>query len=821
MLRFSFYLLLTAFSVGVVTIAAVLWLVLPDLPSADALREVHLQTPLRVYSADKRLIAEFGEKHRHPVLIEDVPELMKQAFIASEDDRFYEHPGVDWMAIARAAIELVQTREKRQGGSTITMQVARNFFLTPEKTYERKIKEIVLSFKIEQELSKDEILELYVNKIFLGHRSYGIGAAAQVYYGTDIEELTLGQIAMIAGLPKAPSTTNPITNPEAAQRRRGYVLSRMLKLGFIDQAAYSAALAEPVATKVHGLRTEVSAPYLAEMVRSYLRENYREDAYTAGYHVYTTIDSKKQSAANDALKDALLNYDRRHGYRGPEHHFDLPPGADATHWADLLQGYIDIGPLRAALVVGVNEKTIQVFSSNTENLLIPWAGIKWARKHISHDRRGATPKKAEAVVELGDVVRIEWQPPTPVEEKEDLQKTALETLGYWRLAQIPNVEGALVSLAVHDGAIEALVGGFDFKKSKFNRVVQAMRQPGSNFKPFIYSAALEHGFSASKFVNDAPIVFEAPGLESAWRPENYSGKYYGPTPLRKALAHSRNLVSIRLLRAIGVQNALDHVERFGFDVSRLPKNLSLSLGSGEVTPLELVSGYAILANGGFQVEPYFIERIESEDGDIVMQADPASVCLDCVAVEIDEEDNEPLDIASLIQEAERESERVATRTVDAGNVWIMNSMMKDVVKLGTGRRVLQLKRTDLAGKTGTTNEQKDAWFSGFNGSIATTVWVGFDTSNPLGRRETGARAALPMWVDYMRIALEGMPESTMERPPGLVTVKIDPTTGHLASADDPSGVFETFRESNLPKADTQFESPRGGDQSRSISEHLF
>ena len=820
-MRFSFYLLLTAFSVGFVTIAAVLWLVLPDLPSADALREVHLQTPLRVYSADKRLIAEFGEKRRHPVLIEDVPELMKQAFIASEDDRFYEHPGVDWMAIARAAIELVQTREKRQGGSTITMQVARNFFLTPEKTYERKIKEIVLSFKIEQELSKDEILELYVNKIFLGHRSYGIGAAAQVYYGTDIEELTLSQIAMIVGLPKAPSTTNPITNPEAAQRRRGYVLSRMLKLGFIDQAAYSAALAEPVATKVHGLRTEVNAPYLAEMVRSYLRENYREDAYTAGYHVYTTIDSKKQSAANDALKDALLNYDRRHGYRGPEHHFDLPPGADATHWADLLQGYIDIGPLRAALVVGVNEKTIQVFSSNTENLLIPWAGVKWAREHISHDRRGATPKKAEAVVELGDVVRIEWQPPTPVEEKEDPQKTALETLGYWRLAQIPNVEGALVSLAVHDGAIEALVGGFDFKKSKFNRVMQAMRQPGSNFKPFIYSAALEHGFSASKFVNDAPIVFEAPGLESAWRPENYSGKYYGPTPLRKALAHSRNLVSIRLLRAIGVQNALDHVERFGFDVSRLPKNLSLSLGTGEVTPLELVSGYAILANGGFQVEPYFIERIESEDGDIVMQADPASVCLDCVAVEIDEEDNEPLDIASLIREAERESERVATQTVDAGNVWIMNSMMKDVVKLGTGRRALQLKRTDLAGKTGTTNEQKDAWFSGFNGSIATTVWVGFDTSNPLGRRETGANAALPMWVDYMRIALEGMPESAMERPPGLVTVKIDPTTGHLASADDPSGVFETFRESNLPKADTQFESPRGGDQSRSISEHLF
>ena len=419
MLRFSFYLLLSAFIVGVVTIGAVLWLVLPDLPSANALREVHLQTPLRVYSSDRRLIAEFGEKRRHPVLIDDVPTLMKQAFIASEDDRFYEHPGVDWMAIARAAIELAQTREKRQGGSTITMQVARNFFLTPEKTYERKIKEIVLSFKIEQELSKDAILELYLNKIFLGHRSYGVGAAAQVYYGVELQELTLGQIAMIAGLPKAPSTTNPVTNAGAAEGRRGYVLSRMLKLGYIDQAAYAAALAEPVATTVHGLRTEVSAPYLAEMVRSYLRKNYREDAYTAGYHVYTTIDSTKQNAANKSLQDALLNYDRRHGYRAAEHHFDIPDTADAEYWTDLLKGYIDIGPLRAALVVGVDDKSVRVFSSGSENLLIPWEGIKWARKYISHDRRGAAPKTAQEVLTVGDVVRIEWRPPIPTDDKKN------------------------------------------------------------------------------------------------------------------------------------------------------------------------------------------------------------------------------------------------------------------------------------------------------------------------------------------------------------------------------------------------------------------
>ena len=819
MLRFSFYLLLSAFVVGIVTFGAVLWYVLPQLPSAQALRDVHLQTPLRVYTADGRLITEFGEKRRHPVLIEDVPRLMQDAFIASEDDRFYSHPGVDWMAIARAAIELMRTREKKQGGSTITMQVARNFFLTREKTYTRKIKEIVLAVKIEQELSKDEILELYLNKIFLGHRAYGVGAAAQVYYGASLAELTVGQTAMIAGLPQGPSNTNPVTNPEAAEQRREYVLSRMLKLGFIDKSAYDDALQEPVATTVHGLRTEVSAPYLAEMVRSYLRKNYPDDAYTAGYRVFTTVESENQQAANNAVTKSLLDYDRRHGYRGPEQHFDLAPDSEEPIPVDLLKGYSDIGPLRPAFVVAVSERGAEVVTTDGETLILPWEGIKWARKYLSQDRRTAAPKTAGKVMQVGDVVRIEWQEPV-LKPKKDVELSAVEKIGYWRLAQIPEVEGALVSLKSKNGAIEALVGGFEFQKSKFNRVTQAMRQPGSNFKPFIYSAALEAGFTAARFVNDAPIVFDAPGLESTWRPENYSGKYYGPTPLRKALAHSRNLISIRLLRAIGVNAAVEHVARFGFDVSRLPKNLSMSLGSGELTPLELVSAFAVLSNGGYRIEPHFIERIETKDGEVIMQADPLTVCDDCFKPEFDDDD-EPVDIASIIKLAELGQVRPAARVLDAGNAWIMNSMMRDVIKIGTGRRALQLKREDLAGKTGTTNDQKDAWFSGFNGDTVTTVWVGFDNSKPLGKRETGASAALLMWIDYMRTALAGARESVMERPPGVVTVKIDPTTGLLASADDPNAVFESFRESNVPKASVPFDSPHGDIRDRTVSEHLF
>ena len=826
MLRISFYFLLASFVAGVITLGTVLWYVLPQLPSAQTLREVHLQTPLRVYTADARLMAEFGEKRRQPVAIESVPDLMKQAFVASEDDRFYTHPGVDWMAIARAGLELIRTREKKQGGSTITMQVARNFFLTREKTYERKLKEIVLAIKIERELSKDDILELYLNKIFLGHRAYGVGAAAQVYYGKVLDDLTLAEIAMIAGLPQGPSKTNPISNPDAARARREYVLSRMLKLGFIEQAEYATASAAPVATRVHGQRTEISAPYAAEMVRAYLRDNYGDAAYTDGYRVYTTIKAKKQLAANTALQGALLDYDQRHGYRGPEAQADLNPDDDEELTAAHLAAYIEIGPLRPALVIELGDDHARVLTREGEIVALPWQGIKWARPYISHNRRGAAPKKAADVVTRGDIVRIRWRAKPVTAKSKDDKDTAVDAeAGYWQLAQIPVVEGALISLGAQDGAIQALVGGFDFKKSKFNRATQALRQPGSNFKPFIYSAALAQGFTAASFVNDAPIVFDAPGLESDWRPENYSGKYYGPTPLRKALAHSRNLISIRLLRAIGIEKASRHLERFGLPVSRLPRNLSMSLGSGELTPLELVSAYAVLSNGGYRVDPYFIARIESESGEIVMRANPKRVCKnDCLKQQLDAPES---DVSNLTAQDESSTlehalPQWAPRVLDAGNAWVMNSMMRDVIKFGTGRKAQVLKREDLAGKTGTTNDQKDAWFSGFNGEIVTTVWVGFDNSKPLGKRETGAGAALPMWIDYMRVALEDSPVSTMERPDGLVTVRIDPTTGMLAGADNPNAVFETFPAGNVPKAaTTRYTSPGNDVRSQGVPEQLF
>ncbi|HCU90608.1 MAG TPA: peptidase [Gammaproteobacteria bacterium] len=819
MLRFLFYLLTSAFVVGIVVVGALLWSVLPQLPSAEALREVHLQTPMRVYTADERLIAEFGEKHRRPVSIEDVPVLMKQAFLASEDDRFYSHLGVDWIAIARAVVELIRTRKKTQGGSTITMQVARNFFLTRDKTYERKIKEIFLAIKIEREMSKEEILELYLNKIFLGHRAYGIGAAAQVYYGSKLDELTLGQIAMIAGLPQGPSKTNPVTNPEAAKERRFYVLSRMLKLGYIDKQTLDAALREPVASTVHELSTEVEAPYVAEMARAYMLEKYPDNAYTAGYRVFTTIDSTKQDAANEALRKSLIAYDRRHGYRGVDHDFDRDVSPDPFDWLELLKGYNDIGPLKPAYVIDVGERTASVFTATGETLTLPWEGIKWARQFRSPNKRGPTPKFATEVIKVGEIVRVEWVN-TVVKGIEGREADVTQKSGYWRLAQVPEVEGALVSLRSKNGAIEALVGGFAFNKSKFNRVTQALRQPGSNFKPFIYSAALEHGYTASHFVNDAPLLFDTPGLENAWRPENYGGRYYGPTSLRNALAHSRNLVSIRLLRAIGINNAIEHVRRFGFDVDRLPKNLSMSLGSGEMTPLELISGFAVLSNGGYRIDPHFIERIETEKGEVIMTADPPTVCKQCIVTGFDN-DEDPADLGSIDKVAELGQMTPAELALDPRNVWIVNSMMNDVIKIGTGRRARSLKRNDLAGKTGTTNDQKDAWFSGFNGDIVTTVWVGFDDSTPLGRSESGSSAALPMWIEYMRSALASSPESKMERPAGLVTVKIDPKTGLLAAVNDPNAVFELFREDNVPRAGITSDSRGDGSLPRSESEHLF
>lgn len=805
MLRISFYLLLTAAIVAVGLTGAVLWWVMPQLPSASSLREVRLQTPLRVYTKDGSLIAEFGEKRRNPLSIDEVPPLVKQAFIAAEDDRFYEHPGVDWMAIVRAGVDVARSHEKRQGGSTITMQLARNFFLSREKTYTRKLKEIVLAVKIERELSKDQILELYLNKIFLGQRAYGVGAAAQVYYGTTLDKLSVAEIAMIAGLPKAPSNTNPITNPDAAMARRGYVLRRMFELNYIDEPTYRNALDAPQTARLHAQQSETEAPHLAEMVRTAMQEKYGEAVYTAGYRVYTTVTSELQGSAIRALRQGLIDYDRRHGYRGPEARVSLDGVAPARR-ADLLLAYPDVGGLPAGLVVAVRNDAVDVVTARGEQATVPWKGLAWARPYLNEDAVGAAPKHASDLLAPGDIVRVEWVAPA---DKQD---------GYWRLSQVPAVEGALVSLDSHDGAVQALVGGFDFYRSKFNRVTQALRQPGSNFKPFIYSAALDNGFTAASFVNDAPIVFDAPGLEAAWRPENYSGTYYGPTRLREALANSRNLVSIRVMRDVGIKATLKHVSGFGFDPKALPHNLSLSLGTGELTPLQLVTGYAAFSNGGFRVAPYFIARVELEDGTQVSTAEPALACEGCAAPALDA-DGEPVDIEAI--EAQQ-AQKVAPRAVDPQNAYMMYSMMKDVITRGTGRRALALKRTDLAGKTGTTNDQKDAWFSGLNGKVATTVWVGFDQVAPLGRQETGARAALPIWMDYMRVALKDMPPSEPPLPAGVVTVRIDPGSGAVAGVGNSRAIMETFREKDVPRTSASAPSSVGYSEPRAVdAEQLF
>ena len=766
---------------GCIGAAGLYWYVAPRLPPIDSLKDVQLQEPLRVYSSDGRLIAEFGEKRRTPLEFEQIPDLMVKAVLAAEDERFYQHPGVDWQGLARAVVHIVRTGEKGPGGSTITMQVARNFFLGREKTYVRKINEILLALKIEEELSKDDILELYFNKIFLGHRAYGVEAAALVYYGARLEELSVAQIAMIAGLPKAPSRFNPVVNPARARARRDYVLSRMRELESITEEEYLVALATPVTARLHGLSVEVEAPYVAEMVRSFVEELLGDEAYTAGYRVHTTIDSRLQEAANQALRKNLLAYDQRHGFRAPEFHVDLDDpdiSLDAV-----LSDIPSTAGLLPAVIVAVEDDLVTAYAKIFGEIQIPWQGLEWARAYTDENRRGPKLETAHDVIERGDVVRVQ-----------------LEEDG-WRMVQVPAVEGALVALDPNDGAIQSLTGGFDFYRSKFNRATQAQRQPGSSFKPFIYSAAIEYGFTAASIINDAPVVFDDPGLEAVWRPENYSGKFFGPTRLRVALFKSRNLVSIRLLRAIGINYTIEYLKRFGLDVERIPHDLSLALGSGSVAPLEMATGYAVLANGGYRVMPYFVDRIEASDGSLWYQADPLRVCGDCEADEIVESastQNSELDAVVLADDAS-DQERIAPRVLSPQNVWIMNSLMRDVVKRGTGRRALQLKRNDLAGKTGTTNDQQDAWFSGFNRNLVTTCWVGFDQLGPLGRRETGAGAALPMWIDFMRVALDGVAEEPLPQPDGLVTVRIDPESGLRASASQPGAVFETFRSENVPR----------------------
>lgn len=780
------------FASGVVMLTLVALILTPTLPALDDLSGAQLKVPMRVYTSDGQLIAEFGEEKRIPVRIDEVPDLLIKSVLAAEDRSFFYHHGVDFAGILRATLHNLRTQSAGQGASTITMQVARNFFLSPEKTYSRKIKEILLAFKIERELSKEQILELYFNKIFLGHRAYGFAAAAQVYYGKTLKELTLPEMAMLAGLPKAPSRDNPLTNPDNAIERRNAILRQMQNLGFIDEAAYTQAVNAPLAAGKHAYKFNVEAPYVAEMVRQYMIQAYDEKTYAGGFHVYTTINTNDQQAAVKALRDGLLEYERRHGYRGPAGRVTVRGEPDKEHLDDVLKDYRVVGDLLPGVVFKVDEKSAQVYTQDGTIAEIGWPGLAWARAYIDENTLGAAPKKAADVLKSGDIIYLEAIE-NPVLQQE---------IGSWRLAGIPEVSGALVSLRPSDGAVLALTGGFDFYQSGFNRVTQAERQPGSSIKPFIFSAALDKGFTAASTVSGAPIVMEGESPEDEWRPEDYSKKFFGPTRLRKALAQSLNLVAVRLLRAIGVAYAAEYLERFGFEPGKLPRNLSLALGTASATPMQMVNAFAVFANGGYRVTPYFIARIEDANHNVLEQAKPALPCRDC---DVQGSTNAAsagragaADAATSTAAApgnpatDKDKPAVAPRVLSPEVSFLMTSMMQDVIREGTGRGALVLGRKDLSGKTGTTNDYRDAWFSGFNADVVTTAWIGFDQPASLGRGETGGRAALPIWIDFMRTALQGIPEKPLTPPQNVVRLTVNSETGKPTMADDPQALEEYF-----------------------------
>lgn len=791
--RITLWLFLSG-AIGTALIGASAYLYLsPKLPSVDVLKDVQLQTPLRIYTSDEKLIGQFGEKRRSPVSFEQIPPQFVHAILAAEDNRFYQHHGVDINGLLRAVSQLLLTGEKASGGSTITMQVARNYFLSFERTFTRKFNEILLSFQIERELDKNEILELYVNKIFLGNRAYGIEAASQVYYGKPIGELELAQLAMIAGLPKAPSTFNPLVNPARAIVRRDWILSRMLELDYITEDAFKTAVNSPITASYHGSRVALEAPYVAEMVRKEMLERYGRDIYTSGYKVYTTVDSRKQNAAQQAVLNGLFAYDQRHGYRGPEQNILADnPEQNRDLWLQALTNTSPVGDLMPAIVSKLEPQVLTAILSDGSEIEVNWEpSLKSARPYLTVDQRGPGPKSTADIASVGDLIRLRQDPQ-----------------GNWLLAQIPAAQAALVSLNADNGAILSLVGGFNYAQSKFNRITQATRQPGSNFKPFIYTAALANGYTPASIINDAPIVFEDASLESSWRPTNDSGKFYGPTRLRYALFKSRNLVSIRLLRSLGIPTAINYVERFGFDPSQLPRDLSLALGSHSVTPLQIVRGYATLANGGYGVEPYIIERIDDINGEPLYQAAPKTVCRLC-ELTIATKTRQPMkelatieDILNLDTAEPTPEPPAAEQVLEPRVAYIIDSMLKDVVQKGTGRKARSLGRNDLAGKTGTTNGPTDAWFSGYGGGIVTTTWLGFDKNGLLGRREYGGSAALPIWIDYMKVALQGRPQTRVKQPAGIVSVKIDPTTGLLARPGQNNAIFEIFLEEQAPTEQT-------------------
>ncbi|AIS15407.1 Multimodular transpeptidase-transglycosylase [Pseudomonas chlororaphis subsp. aurantiaca] len=754
----------------------------PGLPSVEALRSIQLQIPLRVYSSDGKLIAEFGEMRRTPIRFADIPPNFINALLSAEDDNFANHYGVDPSSLMRAATQLVKSGHIQSGGSTITMQVAKNFFLSSERSFSRKTTEILLALQIERQLTKDEILELYVNKIYLGNRAYGIEAAAQVYYGKSIRDVSLAQMAMIAGLPKAPSRFNPLANPARSKERRDWILGRMYKLGKISEADYQAAVAEPLNASYHVPTPEVNAPYVAEMARAEMVGRYGSDAYTEGFRVTTTVPSDLQELANTAVHEGLITYDQRHGYRGPESRL---PGKTHAAWAQELTKQRSISGLEPAIVTQVDKNGLQVLTRTGEEH-VGWDSMKWARPFLNTNSMGPAPKQPSDVAQVGDLIRV--------------QRQADNSL---KFRQIPVVQGALVSLDPQNGAIRSLVGGFAFEQSNYNRALQAKRQPGSSFKPFVYSAALDNGYTAASLVNDAPIVFVDEYLDKVWRPKNDTNTFLGPIRMREALYKSRNLVSIRLLQSLGVDRTIDYISKFGFNKQDLPRNLSLALGTATLTPMEIATGWSVFANGGYKVTPYIIDKIESRNGETLFTANPPSVPTgDTASSGIAAPTEQSFTVNNVPGEtpsqAPVQAPAVAERIIDGRTTYILNSMLEDVIKLGTGRRALALGRTDLAGKTGTTNESKDAWFSGYNADYVTTVWTGFDQPESLGRREYGGTVALPIWMNYMGAALKDKPAHTQAEPEGILSLRVDPVSGRAATPGTPNAYFELFKSEDTP-----------------------
>lgn len=740
-----------------VIIVGVLYYMEYELPDIDALNTVQLQVPLQIFTQDQKLIATFGEKRRIPIPYAQIPLPLIQAVLATEDQRYFQHSGVDLPGLGRAALQLILTGKKLQGGSTITMQVARSFYLTRHKTFGRKLREILLAIKIEHKLKKEKILELYLNKVFLGNRAYGVEAAAEIYYGKHLNELSIDQYAMLAGLPKAPSSLNPLANPEAAKKRRDHVLSRMHEQGYIDTTTYNQAIDAPLNASYHDLQNEVKAPYVAELVRQQLEQMYGDSIYTDGFKVYTTIDSRLQDIANLAVRNNVIAYDQRHGYRGAEQNLGTPSFANMEKWEQVLRKMPVINNLEPAAVVEMTASTLTVLRSNGNLVILPWSGLSWARKQVNADYLGPKPRRAEQIAQLGDIVRI------------------FPTTQGFQLAQLPKAEGGLVVLSPQNGGILAMVGGFDYQTSKFNRITSAQRQPGSSFKPFIYSAALNKGYTLATVINDAPIVIENPTDNSLWRPQNESHKFYGPTRLRTAIIESRNLVSIRLLALMGLSYALNYVQHFGFTKTQLPPGLSLALGTALVTPLQMAQAYAVFANSGLRIVPYAIDTIHNSQNEVIYQAKPLIACTN----------NCKKDIA------------IAPRVLSSQNAFLITSALHDVIQRGTAKLAKSLGRSDLAGKTGTTQNQVDAWFAGYNGDLVAVSWMGFD--QPQSLHEYGAKAALPIWMEFIQTALKGKPEHIFPEPPGIVSVRIDPMTGKRAPASDPVAMSEYFMLPYVPE----------------------